>query len=726
VRCRTVIVGGNYKSGATMYVPYIMPLHHALYTEWQQLTAKCITMMTICAFCGYVQFGWHGPLSTRSLDSRKPPVFFSERPCLRKYCVPASFGENHGYCCPTCLGMNEPNASPRGQTETWVKLLSKIHPVHIQLLSVVDVALDFYGQLKDFVHSQVSPKGIACAPLLNLQNLTGQATPKIPLEMGVAMQYVLHHNPIVQTYKTIWERCEGVVNNPYLSYHSIKQFICQLRNARIETSVENQRESSQLYAVIDADPMPLKRQRLSPHFDGLCVRGSEIIDRFVSTANGMIIGLKNAHSTLEACLFPYIYPHGTCGWDGYMPFKRYMRWTVNKLFSPYTICKTYMPVMYQMFQAVQVDDSTVASIFESEYKKLSRKYPNLSDEDILKKLLKHKSLKAIPGTSAYFRDKRRHLLNMVHKCGMPTYFVTLTATYIPAYHWREYIDMLRVLHTWDDEIKLNDVHVECAKVFVERVQLFMKHAPAPKNMSGIMGKVTYYCIRYESQMHGSLHAHILLWVHPDDEPTVTKQINACMHGVWQESLSKFVYLSSDPLHTQLLYLVDELQRHTYSKDSCRKQSQGHRCFYGFPYPEQADTVPFVDEVVRKWMYYRPRHQDRNVVPYHRLVLFFWEAHCNIQKVTDEDWSEYLMKYATKGEAVGNLNLHVEKSNIVGLSTFSTAQLKAYTALFQSSHVSPCEIALHMMGVDIVEMSQRFEYVDTSTPEKRMRRFPKVQ
>jgi hypothetical protein len=591
---------------------------------------------------------------------------------------------------------------------------------------VIDIALDFYGQLKDFVRSQVSPKGIACAPLLNLHKLTGQDTPQVPPEMGVAMQYLLHFNPIVQTYKTIWELSEGVVSNPYLSLDSIKQFVVGLRNARIETSLGKQGESTQLYAVIDANPRPQKRAKISPHFDGLCVRGSNIVDRFVSTASGVVHGLNYARCTLETCLFPYIHPNGVGGWDGFSPFKKYMRWTVNKLFSPYTLCKTYMPVMFQMFQAVQIDDNTVASIFEAEYRKLSRKYPNLSDEDIMKKVLKHKSLKAIPGTSAYFRNKRRQLLDMVDKCGMPTYFITLTAADIPGFHWQEYSDMLKILRTWDEDVKLNDVPVECAKVFVERVQLFMKHVLAPKNASGIMGNVTDYCIRYESQMRGSLHAHILIWVHPDDEPRVSKEITGCMPGVWREDLQKFVPLSADPMHTHLLYLAEKLQSHSCSKDSCRKDCHGHKCYYGFPCSAQSSVEPVMDDVVRKWMYYRPRHEDRNVVPYHPLVLLFWEAHCNVQKVTKEDWSEYLMKYATKGEAVGNLNLDVEKSKVVGLSSFSTAQLKAYTALFQSTPVSPCETTLHMMGVDLVELSQTFEYVDTSTPEKRMRRFPKAQ
>jgi hypothetical protein len=109
-----------------MYVPHIMPLQHSLYATWQQLTRKCITMMTICAFCGFVQFGWHGALPTRALDRTNAPVFFSERAALRKFCVPPRPGECSVYCCPTCLSAAESNACPRGQTDTWVKLLLRL------------------------------------------------------------------------------------------------------------------------------------------------------------------------------------------------------------------------------------------------------------------------------------------------------------------------------------------------------------------------------------------------------------------------------------------------------------------------------------------------------------------------------------------------------------------------------------------------------------------------
>jgi hypothetical protein len=43
---------------------------------------------------------------------------------------------------------------------------------------------------------------------------------------------------------------------------------------------------------------------------------------------------------------------------------------------------------------------------------------------------------------------------------------------------------------------------------------------------GLLGRITDYVVRYEVQSRHSLHAHILLWVHPDDRDLVASEIVA--------------------------------------------------------------------------------------------------------------------------------------------------------------------------------------------------------
>ncbi len=43
----------------------------------------------------------------------------------------------------------------------------------------------------------------------------------------------------------------------------------------------------------------------------------------------------------------------------------------------------------------------------------------------------------------------------------------------------------------------------------------------------------------------------------------------------------------------------------------------------------------------RWEYYRTRHEDHNVVPYHASLFLLWNAHFNIQFITFSYWSFYL-------------------------------------------------------------------------------------
>ena len=67
--------------------------------------------------------------------------------------------------------------------------------------------------------------------------------------------------------------------------------------------------------------------------------------------------------------------------------------------------------------------------------------------------------------------------------------------------------------------------MENALFFHERITHFMKTYIA-KSKAGLLGRVTHYIVRYEVQSRGSVHAHIILWLHPGDVERVTGEIVA--------------------------------------------------------------------------------------------------------------------------------------------------------------------------------------------------------
>jgi hypothetical protein len=71
--------------------------------------------------------------------------------------------------------------------------------------------------------------------------------------------------------------------------------------------------------------------------------------------------------------------------------------------------------------------------------------------------------------------------------------------------------------------------VEAARLFDHRLQCFLD-AYVLCETNPIFGRITEHVVRLECQGRGSLHAHILLWVHPDHQEWVRSTITATAPG----------------------------------------------------------------------------------------------------------------------------------------------------------------------------------------------------
>lgn len=107
-----------------------------------------------------------------------------------------------------------------------------------------------------------------------------------------------------------------------------------------------------------------------------------------------------------------------------------------------------------------------------------------------------------------------------------------------------------------------------------------------------------------------------------------------------------------------------------------------------------------------------------MVPYHPAVLLAWNAHMNLQAVTDAAWSYYLLKYAAKEQLPTSLVLDGKALAALGLDGIGKQQAALATAVVMSRTVCPCEAALITSGVPLVECSDSVTYVDTRPPPLR--------
>jgi len=166
--------------------------------------------------------------------------------------------------------------------------------------------------------------------------------------------------------------------------------------------------------------------------------------------------------------------------------------------------------------------------------------------------------------------------------------------------------------------------------------------------------------------------------------------------------------------------------HTCKPTGCRCTKDG-TCKYKFPFAPHEKMTEY-DGTTKRFLYYRagppPGYTEhaygphRNVVPYHPTFLLLWNAHMNVQRITHQAWSLYILKYALKAEPSGPMTLDTATATSLGLGNMSDAALQVMSNLVFANVISLTEAAFAMLGKATVEASEPVHYVDTRSRKDR--------
>jgi hypothetical protein len=199
--------------------------------------------------------------------------------------------------------------------------------------------------------------------------------------------------------------------------------------------------------------------------------------------------------------------------------------------------------------------------------------------------------------------------------------------------WTEFDTLQADLNRVNVALQCGDAPVECARIFYARTKAFMNNWVTCKRHP-ILGRILHWFVRYETQSRDAVHAHILLWVHPEDAARVKNEVTAAVPAHFDDEAKQWV-MPADPLLCRLANQVIRKNMHTCSAETC--SPQGRPCKLGFPLaPHFGDTC--FDEATKKYKYYRPGHAHRNVVSYHpkvsdiaAVVLLYYPWHFSIPR-----------------------------------------------------------------------------------------------
>ncbi len=458
----------------------------------------------------------------------------------------------------------------------------------------------------------------------------------------------------------------------------------------------------------------------------ILLRSDASVQRQVLTCVPDDIVVTSHHGlSLEMALFPFLFFHGTGHYDGSMTLKNYMKMRMLMSFSVFTLFKPYLLVMFQVYQAVILATQVRSLVLSKSLHDYSKQHPEASPEDAMRNAIKWTIPPTVEGSPGYHRTQLQDLLCRVEEWGVPDLFMTLTADETSQLRFEEINGLDAFLERFGASLNWQDAPVECSRLFLGRYKAFMKEWIDGPESAQILGRVLHHITRLEVQHRGSLHVHVLLWIHEDDIERVANEIIAYVPAIWNPTAEAFVPPSpgSDPLRYKLYKIIMRKHMHKCTPwagkaDGCRDDKG--RCKMLFPFDVSPSVNTTFDPKIMRYVYCRLRHCDRNVVPYHPTLALVWNASTNLQRITGTAWSIYVLKYSMKSEPIGKLDLGPEVAARLHLQDVPLDTLRLISNVVCAKPVSPAEAAVLMLQENLISVSAKGKvfYVCSTMPTQR--------
>jgi len=80
------------------------------------------------------------------------------------------------------------------------------------------------------------------------------------------------------------------------------------------------------------------------------------------------LNIRKQSLSLEMALFPFLFPHGHGSYDGIISFNEYLKYKTAALFSPFTLYKPYLLLMYDLHQPLEFIKESSKTCLEKDMK----------------------------------------------------------------------------------------------------------------------------------------------------------------------------------------------------------------------------------------------------------------------------------------------------------------------------------------------------------------------
>ena len=370
----------------------------------------------------------------------------------------------------------------------------KVHPLKVQLLSFLDISVRIEENKYGFVSGQIEDFSLLDNPLVSSDGVLddkdffeGLVDELQPIMEGNS------RNPWFNMYLTNFESS----NNKSTS-------VCVLSQEVIQSILEKNDTSSKS-CCDEEDGASVEKLSILLNV-GRSVQGNVLKDFYVigsvrdraERRSSMLLvnkkgmqGVSN-NITLELALFPFLFPSGNGAYDGKISLQEYLRYRMTCLFSPFTLYKPYLLLMYDVRQALMLINATKHMCLEKDYQAFKVKNPTMSNGQIISQIVKYKLPETLTGSSSWHRNHLNDLMAFVDMYGLPHLFVTLTCDKTSELRWTDIVDLEKIIKKLGQSFSWKDCPVEYTHLFHTRVKEFL----ADYIIVGekVLGQVKHYVI----------------------------------------------------------------------------------------------------------------------------------------------------------------------------------------------------------------------------------------
>ena len=490
--------------------------------------------------------------------------------------------------------------------------------------------------------------------------------------------------------------------------------------------------------------------------------------------------------TIEVLSFPNLFPKGRFAFDINHERKRklYLRRYIDQRLMHYSgqFAQTSDYLFALQFRATVelVESQQSIALCMKKGNKINNEVLNagmLKNKDRCNQLVQdghaYKFLQKVRGSPAYWQLKMFETLSMVRSCGVPTFFLTLSAA---EYHWPEMIQAIGSQYgenISEEEVKtmswerkthyLRRNPVTAVKLFENRVQSMFKFL---KSDADPVGFLVDFIVKIEFQARGSPHAHCLLWI--KDAPKLKEDPPEDVEAFVRKHCTAKIPEDDE----ELAALVTSRQKHSHS-NYCRRSGQ---CRFNFPKPPSYETVvskeltesiedleklkqsksilkkvhaildedteKTLDEVLSKAQVSKEDYQnavsvsskgkviilerdtkEMNVNCYNGTILKLWKANMDFQFVTDPISAVmYVCSYMMKSDAAMGETLKAVSREVRNEDVY-TQMRKLGNAFLTAREVSQQEVIMLATGMQLMWNERAVKFVSCQGVDERVR-FPR--